>query len=373
MTRDELKKRLTDTIGLISVPGVGRGRFNRLVRQFGSPAKALKAPVNRLEAVTGISHSIAADIKTKYDAEAARQTAARIIQLGWTVLFPDQPDFPPSLMNIPAGDIPPVLFCTGENVTPDEKMIAIVGTRHPTERGRMFAYNLAASLASAGITVVSGMAEGIDSAAHKGALEAGGRTVAIWGNSLDLVYPPSNKGLAQRIKESGAVFSEYLPQTSPSRANFPERNRIISGLSDGVVVIQAGLKSGALITASYAIEQGRELFAVPEAPGLKSSEGANELIKKGARLLTSIDDIFDELPRLKGEVLTRKFCRLPDMTDTEKQIVSLFSAGPRQVDQISREVDLPVPEIMEFLLALKLKGVVRELSGKRFVLSEEYA
>ncbi len=373
MTKDELKKRLTETIGLLNIPGVGRGRYHRLVRAFGSPSKVLAASVNELETVSGISHSIAADIKTKHDADRARQITARIIQLGWTVLFPDQSEFPAPLLNIPEGDVSPVLFCDGENISPGEKMIAIVGTRHPTEDGRLFTFNLAKSLAQAGVTIVSGMAEGIDSAAHKGAIEAGGRTVAVWGNSLDIVYPTSNKGLAAEIKKTGVVYSEYNPDTGPNRAHFPERNRIISGLTDGVVVIQAGRKSGALITASNAIEQGREIFAVPGQPGARNSEGTNALIKKGARLLTSIDDIFEELPRLKGEVLTRKFCQLPDMTDTEKRIISLFSSGPRQVDQISRAVDMPVPELMEFLLALELKGVVRELSGKRFVLSEEYA
>ncbi|UCE24129.1 MAG: DNA-processing protein DprA, partial [Candidatus Zixiibacteriota bacterium] len=251
--------------------------------------------------------------------------------------------------------------------------ISIVGTRHPTEEGRLFAYNLAAALARAEITVVSGMAEGIDSAAHKGALDAGGTTVAVWGNSLDVVYPPTNRSLARRIKERGVVFSEYPPGTPPDRAHFPERNRIISGLSEGIVVVEAGKKSGALITADQALAQGRELFAVPGRPGAKMSEGTNALIKKGARLLTSWEDIFEELPRLKGNILVKKFSRLPDMTEIEKRIVEMFSAGPLQIDQLAANVSMPVEEIMEFLLALELKGVIRELSGKRFMLCEEYA
>lgn len=373
LTSSGLRERLAETIGLLTIPGVGRGRFGKLVKAFGSPRRVLSATIFELEAVAGISRTIASDIQTKYDPDRAGRLAARIVQLGWMVLFPDHPEFPKRLLDLPDTEVPPVLYRAGDGVMSDGKMIAIVGTRHPTERGKLFAHDLAVSLTKAGITVVSGMAEGIDSASHRGALDAGGKTVAVWGNSLDVVYPPSNKLLADQIKENGAVYSEYPPSTSPDRPHFPERNRIISGLSEGVVVVEAGKKSGALITASCALRQGRELFAVPGPPGSKTSDGTNDLIRNGARLVTSADDIFEELPRLKGEVLAKKFSQLPDMTDIERQIVDLFSTGPQQVDQISREIDLPVPELMEFLLALELKGVVRELSGKRFVLAEEYS
>ncbi|MEW6412068.1 MAG: DNA-processing protein DprA [Candidatus Zixiibacteriota bacterium] len=371
MTNSDLKKHLADIIGLLSIPGIGRGRYHRLVKEFGSAQAALKASRSKLEKVSGISRALADEVKTKYDPESARQMAARVIQLGWTVRLFAEDGFPRRLTNIPEADFPPVLFTQGDTDF-EAPAIAIVGTRHPTEQGKIFTYNLAKALAEAGITVVSGMADGVDAAAHKGALDAGGKTVAVWGSSLDIVYPPSNKKLAERIKTSGSVVSEYLPGTSPERAHFPERNRIISGLSDGVVVVEAGRKSGALITSEQALSQGRELFAVPGQPGSKMSEGTNDLIKKGARLLTSIDDIFDELPRLKGVVLTKKFTQLPDMTDIEKKIVDQFSTGPQQIDQLGRILRLPVTDLMEVLLALELKGVVRELSGKRFILSEEY-
>ncbi|UCG60442.1 MAG: DNA-processing protein DprA [Candidatus Zixiibacteriota bacterium] len=371
LTSKELKEKLIDAIGLLAIPGVGSGRYNRLVKAFGSPSAVLHASRLELEAVSGISATIASNVKSLFDGSRACEIASRITELGWTVLFRDDPAYPQPLLNIPEADIPPLLFAEGE-LSGIDTAVAIVGTRHPTEQGRMFAYDLAASLARAGITVVSGMAEGIDAAAHKGALETGGRTVAVWGNSLDIVYPPANKTLACQIKKRGLVLSEYLPGTSPDRANFPERNRIISGLSEGVVVIEAGKKSGALITAERALGQGRELFAVPGRPGATMSQGTNALIKKGARLLTSIDDIFEELPRLRGEVLTKKFSQLPDMTDIETRIVDLFSQGPQQLDQLARMADLPVQEVMEFILALELKGIVREVSGKRFVLNEEY-
>jgi DNA processing protein len=370
LINSELKEKLTDAIALLNVPGIGRGRYNKLIQAFGSPSSVLEASVYELEAVPGISHEIASTIKTSFNRENASRIASHIVQLGWAVLFPDQSEYPIQLLTI--SDYPPILFRIGEPAADENKMIAVVGTRHPTEKGRLFTFKLASALAQAGITVVSGMAEGIDSAAHKGALDGGGKTVAVWGSSLDHVYPSSNRGLAEKIKTSGAVYSEYFPDTRPDPVYFPERNRIISGLAEGVVVVEAGKKSGALITARLALEQSRELFAVPGSPDAPMSAGTNDLIKNGAKLLTSADDIFEELPRLKGEVLAKRITQLPDMTDVEKKIVHAFASGPLQIDQLSRTIELPVTELMEFLLALELKGVVRELSGKRFVLAEEY-
>jgi len=371
LTNSEIKQRLVDAIGLLLIPGVGRTRFRRLVEAFGSPAEALAAPLHQLESVKDISTTTATAIKEQYDGPRARNSAYRIDKLGWAALLFDDPEFPEPLRKIP--DSPVLLFRLGEPTPPDEKIIAIVGTRHPSEKGRLFATQLGSLLARAGITVVSGMADGIDSAAHVGALEGGGKTIAVLGSSLDIIYPSANKKLAARIRLQGTLYSEYLPGTKPEKAYFPERNRIISGLSRGVVVVEAGRKSGALITASHALEQGRELFAVPGAPSDRMSEGTNELIRRGARLTTSPEDIFEELPTLKGEVMARKFIQLPDMTDAEKKLTALFAAGPIQVDQLSRAAQLPVEQLMELLLALELKGVVRELSGKRFVLAEEYA
>jgi len=368
LTNSELKERLVDTIALLNVPGIGSGRFGKLVASFGSPGAVLTARVSQLEKVSGISRSLASAIKEHGDGEKARQTAARIIQLGWTVLFSDQPEYSSKLAKVI--DAPPVLFRVGEVQKSDGAMIGIVGTRHASEGGRRFAHKLAGDLAREGITVVSGMAEGIDSAAHKGALDAGGKTVAVWGTPLDQVYPKTNRELAEQIRLQGAIYSEYFPDTEPNPAHFPERNRIISGLSEGVVVIEAGKKSGALITARCALDQGRELFAVPGSPGEGRSFGTNELIKAGARLLTGVEDIFEELPRMKGEVSARKFRQLPELTETEVRMVDLLSSGPLQIDNLSRQAALPVTEAMEFLLALELKGVVQELPGKRFVLTE---
>ncbi|MEA3296781.1 MAG: DNA-processing protein DprA [candidate division Zixibacteria bacterium] len=370
MTNNELKEHLTDAIGLLNIPGIGRGRYRKLVSVFGSPSAVLAAPVSQLTELGGFSSALANEIKQSFDSKKARETAARVIQLGWAVLFHRETGYPQVLERL--HDSPQLLFRVGKAIEPEEKIIAIVGTRHPTEKGRGFAFHLASSLARAGVTVISGMAEGIDSAAHLGALEAGGKTVAVWGNALDVLYPTSNRELAERIKTQGAIYSEYLPGTKPDRAFFPERNRIISGLSEGVVVVEAGKKSGALITAARALEHGRELFAVPGSPDARMSKGTNELIKKGARLTTSADDIFAELPALKGKVLARRFLQMPEMTEGENNIVKLLSSGAMQIDQLSRETDLPIEELMELLLALELKGVLSEISGKRFTLSEGY-
>ena len=370
MTKLEQKERLTDAITLLSVPGVGRMRYTRLVRAFGSPGAVLSAPISQLITVSGISRGIASDIRKSADPEKGREIAAKAVQLGWDTLFIEDDNYPALLKCTP--DAPPLIFRSGAPWSESDKMIAIVGTRHASEGGRRFAHALASALAAKGIIVVSGMAEGIDSAAHHGAIDGGGQTIAVWGSSIDIVFPRSNRQLAEKIVAQGAVYSEYLPGTHPDKATFPERNRIISGLSEGVIVIEAGKKSGALITARFALEQGRELFAVPGSPGARMSEGTNNLIKSGARLLTSIEDVFDELPRLKGEVVARKFSQLPDLTDMERSIVQHLSTEPRQLDKLAQAGGLAVEELLGYLLTLELKGLVVEMSGKRFALTENY-
>ena len=369
MIDSETKERLTDTIALLSIPGIGRGRFNRLVKRFGTPSAALAASTQDIDALPGLSETIAGAIKENYDPAKARETAARVAQLGWAVLFPDSAEYPAKLAQI--DDAPPLLFRLGAPPQPHEQMIGVVGTRHATEPGRRFAYKLGGDLATAGLTVVSGMAEGIDSAAHKGALDRGGLTVAVWGTPLDTVYPPSNKELAKRIAEQGAIYSEYLPGMETSPSNFPERNRIISGMAEATVVIEAGRKSGALITAQCALDQGRELFAVPGSPSSDKAEGTNELIKAGAHLLTSVDDLLAELPRLRGPISAGQINRTVNLTDTERQLVEALADGPLQIDQLSHKSGLAVNALMEYLLAMELKGIVQELPGKRFVLADQ--
>jgi len=369
LTNNELKEQLIATVGLLGVDGVGPTKYHRLVRTFGSAQAVLEAPVAQLAEVKGMSEEIALRIQA-VDLTEARQTASRIVQLGWRVTALGEADYPTLLAKINCP--PPVLFWQGELPEPDDQMVAIVGTRRATEQGLAFARELAAGLVGAGLLVVSGMAEGIDSAAHTGALDSGGRTIAVWGSSLDHLYPPSNRSLAERIRSQGALVSEYLPDTRPDKATFPQRNRIISGLSQATIVVQAGKRSGALITAAHALEQNRELFAVPGSPRSRSSEGTNELIKHGAALLTTVQDVFEALPRLRDQVQVKAARSQPDITATEKNLIDHFRAGPLQIDQLSRIANLAVPELMELLLALELKGIVREVSGKRYMLSDNY-
>jgi DNA processing protein len=371
LTASELRERLIDSITLLTIPGVGRARFRALVQKLGSPGAVLAASVGDLEIIPGISRTIAAAIKNQAEPIEAGKICSQIAKYGWTVIFPESPEYPTPLAAV--DDAPPLLFRLGEAWREGDRLIAIVGTRRPTERGRLLAYNLAGDLARAGIVVVSGMADGVDASAHYGAIEAGGRTVAIWGTSMEIVYPSGNRKLSHQIAKQGAIYSEYLPGTGPEKGYFPERNRIIAGMSEGVVVVEAGLKSGALITAELAIEQGRELFAVPGWPDQPMSFGTNWLLKKGARLLTGIGDIFDELPRLAGAVAARQFEATPDLTDSERQLVKLLSEEPLNIDQLSRKSGVPVSDLLEYLLAMELKGVVQELSGKRFILNAQHS
>lgn len=362
------RDRLVSILTLLMVPGVGRGRYWKLIRHFHTPAAVLAATIPELEQVPDIGRKVASAITSEADPARAESIVGRIADLGWQVLLADTPAYPSALREIP--DPPPVLFARGLPLAQDDKLLAIVGTRHASEIGRRFAAHLAQKLAADGIGVVSGMAEGIDTAAHLGALDSGGRTIAVWGTSLDIVYPPANKALAERICAHGTLLSEYLPETGPDKSTFPDRNRIISGLSVGVVVVEAGRKSGALITAEHALQQGRDLFAVPGPPGVERCIGTNDLLKKGARVVTAVDDIYEELPRLKGQVSAQRFRAVETLTETEQKMIRLLADGPRQIDQMARETNVPVSDLLEYMLALEMKGMVQELAGKRFVLAE---
>jgi DNA processing protein len=370
LTDSERNNRIRDTIGLLLVAGIGRGRLHKLIRAFGSVSGVRSASAGALAKVPGISEPLANAIKKEFDQEKALAFCEQIDGLGWAVLFPDDFEYPDPLKHL--DQPPPILFRLGRSADPGDRMIAVVGTRRPSEQGRLFANRLGRSLAEAGVVVVSGMAEGIDTAAHQGALDAGGRTVAVWGSSLDQLYPPTNRKLAERIREQGTIYSEYLPETPPDRPHFPERNRIISGLSAGTVVVEAGQKSGALITARLALEQNRAVFAVPGPPGAVTSLGCNELIKEGATLVTEAGDIFRDLPTLRGEVVAQRCSQRPDLTDTEQDLVTIFAGGPIQIDELSRKAAMSISELTQYLLALELKGVIQELSGKRYMLAEDY-
>ncbi len=265
---------------------------------------------------------------------------------------------------------PPTLYIQGEIIPEDNIAIAIVGSRRGTYYGLRNAEALSFELATKGITIISGLARGVDSAAHRGALKAKGRTIAVLGSGLNVIYPPENRKLADKITQNGAVVSEFPLDTPPHRQNFPRRNRIISGLSLGVVVVEAAQKSGALITANFALEQGREVFALPGNIDSFTSVGTHDLIKQGAKLIESTKDIIEELEPLRfcgTEKAQSKTEFKPDLPEEERQIYACLSSESLHIDEIIQKIDIPYGRLLTCLLKLEHKKLVKELPGKVFV------
>lgn len=286
----------------------------------------------------------------------------------------DDADYPESLRHI--GSPPEQLYIKGRWPLPTGSLrdyLAIVGTRRASPAGRQLSYELARAAATAGLMVVSGLAYGIDAAAHEGALSVGGWTAAVMGTGWDIVYPAGHAGLAQRIRGRGALITEFPPGTPSLRQNFPCRNRLISGLSAGVVVIDAAPTSGAMITAKFALEQGREVMAVPGQPGRPLSQGPNWLIKQGGALVENIDDILAALGRLDqvGAVSRKPLPSQlpPGLSEVESAVWLLLQGGPIAVDEIVARTGRTVPQVMAVLLGLRLKSLVREGPGQRFTSS----
>jgi DNA processing protein len=295
-------------------------------------------------------------------------------RLGVSVLTFGDRDYPAPLRQI--DDSPILLYMKGRFIPEDKYAIGIVGSRNSSPYGREAAWKLSWDLASRGLTIVSGMARGIDTTAHKGALKAGGRSLAVLGCGIDTAYPPENKELMDILSEKGAVISEFPLGTPPARENFPRRNRLISGLSLGVMVVEAAAGSGSLITAEYALEQGKEVFAVPGPITAANSVGPNGLIKRGARLVQKADDVLVELaPLLRGFLkadMPGKSAATPsdppglEINEQEKAICKALCSEPRHIDLISRETGLAPQDLLGLLLGLELKGLVRQAEGKRF-------
>ncbi|MBN1965406.1 MAG: DNA-processing protein DprA, partial [Anaerolineae bacterium] len=288
-------------LGFNRVAGVGPQRLRLLLEHFGDLERAWHANAEVLR-------QAGLDRRTRENLQAARRSLdlnalqRELDDLGVTALTWDDLDYPPVLRELP--DAPPVLYVRGTLLPEDNWAVAIVGTRKASSYGVDIAYQLAGALAAAGVTVVSGLALGIDAAAHRGALDAGGRTSGVLACGIDVIYPPEHRKLAQAVSEHGALVTEFAPGTQAEAKNFPPRNRIISGLSLGVIVVEAGEQSGALITASCAAEQGREVFAVPGRTTTAASKGTNRLIQDGAKLVMSIDDVLVELNLTRGTAQT---------------------------------------------------------------------
>lgn len=354
-------------IALSLLPDVGPVRARKLLSVFGTPEMVFRAGPDDLQKVEGIGAVIARkimDFSSWGDIEKQmREMEDRNIK----VICLQESAYPEMLREV--DDAPVVIYTRGDLIPDDKFAIAVVGSRRLTQYGSSVAEKISEDLASCGFTVVSGMARGVDSIAHKAALKAGGRTIAVLGSGLDIPYPPENKALMENIVKSGCALSEFPPGTPPEKENFPRRNRLISALSLGVLVVEATLDSGALITARYAAEQGREVFAVPGNITSRCSEGTNELLRRGAILVRKAEDIVEELaPVLKGFLRTRHNIR-EGISDEEKRVCNLLSGEPKQIDIISRESGLSSSEALGILLGLELKGAVKQITGKRFYLA----
>lgn len=381
MTEELLKQHLT----LALVSGLGPKLTKALLDWFGTPAAVLNASVAQLEAVPQVGNVLAEKFakgikNAKLDVE---WTLLR--QHGVQVFVNGHDGYPPRLTTLE--NAPHLLYCKGEMLPTDEKSIGIVGSRSCTSYGKRMTQLLAEGLARMGWTVVSGLARGIDGVAHQSALEAGGRTIAVLANGLSTVYPPEHKELAQAVAARGAVITETPMTVAPQAGMFPARNRIISGLSRAVVVVEANARSGALITATHAAEQGREVFAFPGNADSAASAGCLELIRKGVRLIRNLDDLLEDLqgistpqpppPKrskakpmaqrtmMEEEIEEQAAMPMPEMT-ADQQVVWSVLSEPKHVDELIRELNKTSGELTRLLMAMELKRLVRRMPGNQY-------
>jgi DNA processing protein len=354
-------------LGFNRVPGIGPARLDRLVAAFGSLADAWNAAANDLVTAGLDTRSAAALLQTRrtLDLEAEYD---RLVEAGVRAISRDDPAYPPLLAQ--TVNPPFLLFVRGTLIDNDRWSIAVVGTRQASSYGKDVTRKLVSELVAAGVTIVSGLALGIDAVAHTAALAAGGRTLAVLGSGVDQLYPQTNAQLGLSILQQGAIVSEYPLGTLPTAANFPPRNRLISGLALGVLVIEAAPKSGALITAQFAAEQGRDVFAVPGSVFSPRSEGPHRLIRDGATLVRCADDILDALNLQSAAVQQEMTALMPD-TPVEAALLRLIEDEPRHIDELRRDSNLPITDVSATLALLELKGLVRQIGGMQYVLARE--
>lgn len=354
-------------VGFNIVPAIGPARTKALLDFFGDLEAAWKASTAELKAAgldrRAVENLLECRHKLDLDAEVDRIHAAGIQILTW-----DDPGYPSLLRHIHGP--PALLYVRGELTPADEWAVAVVGTRRASVYGREVTRRLAGDLAANGIAVVSGLARGIDTQAHKAALEAGGRSIAVLGHGLDRIYPAENANLAREIIERGALVTEYALGIPPEGGNFPARNRIISGLSLGALVVEAGEGSGALITADFAVEQGREVFAVPGNIFHRGAAGTNRLIQQGAKAVTRVEDILEEL-NLTMVAQHREVQAIVPENETEAVLLQHLSEEPVHVDELKRESGLPITTVSSTLALMELKGMVRQVGGMNYVLARE--
>ena len=374
------KENLKNLLRLLMVPGIGAVRLNRLLDHFGTPEEVLAAPKGLLNEVDGLGEFARDSLLARtWDESYVEFQLSQAEKTGVRTLARWEDEYPAMLREI--YDIPPLLFVRGNLESLQTPSVAVVGTRDPSIYGSRMAKELAGGLAAAGYTVVSGLAYGVDSIAHQAALDSDGRTVAVLGSGLDWVYPSQNKDLAKKICEKGCIVSEFMMGTQPDSKNFPRRNRIISGLSLGVLVVEAGMKSGALITARYALDQNRDVFAVPGDVSRGGSHGTNRLIGEGAKLVQELKDILDELrgvsvvplKRVPKEVQTRLLpvtrpAPEPSLSVEERKVYQGLSNDPMHVDELADRLGMDVSALLGVLLRLQMKSLIREYPGKLYSL-----
>jgi len=346
------------------IPYLGPAGFRRLESAFGSLAEAWRAPLSRLRSAGLGARALSALEALRPRIDPAREEALAE-RLGLQVLTWRDPDYPARLREIP--DPPPVLYLKGNLRPEDARAVAVVGTRRPTPYGRQATAHLVEGLARAGVTVVSGLALGIDGVAHRTALEAGGRTLAVLACGLDRVYPPEHRDLAEAVARSGALLSEFPPGTRPEAHNFPRRNRLLSGLALGVLVVEAPEASGALITVRWALDQGREVMAVPGPIFSPASRGALRLLQEGARLVMEVEDILEEVGLAPGAPVQAPLPGLDAPEDeAERALLEALASGPLHIDDLVRQTNLPVAQVTATLTLLEVRGRVRSLGGMHF-------
>ena len=352
-------------LALTLIKGLGSIRLSKLLQHFGEPALIWSAEQQSLATVSGIGASLASSIVRQREKVNIVQLKERLLHGGINYFTIMDRQYPEILKNM--YDPPPVLFYKGI-INFENPAVAIVGSRRSTGYGCSIAARLAYELAERGVSVVSGLARGIDTCGHLGALKAKGYTIAVLGSGLDQIYPAENRKLLREIVAKGLVLSEYPPGTEPLPGNFPQRNRIISGLSRGVVVVEASRQSGSLITADLALEQGREIFAVPGNINRPQSQGCNNLIKKGAKMVTAVDDILEELFLDLDFAQPAKRISYPQLSDREEVVVQLLQEeGEMNVDQIIQRSHFTVAQVNTILLKLELKGLVKREAGKKYL------
>ncbi|MDD5686827.1 MAG: DNA-processing protein DprA [Elusimicrobia bacterium] len=349
---------------------IGPVKFKKLLDYFGNIEKVLLSSVSDLLQVEDINEKTANVIVAERKKIDVRKEIEEAAFNNVNIITSGMDEYPQVLKTI--YDYPPVLYVKGQVKECDVVSVAVVGTRKITTYGKSVCEYLARELVNAGITVISGLARGIDTVAHTIAVEEKGRTIAVLGNGLSNCYPPENRKLEDRIAENGAVISEFSMHTKPDRQNFPRRNRLISGLSLGVIVVEADEKSGALITAKYAIEQGREVFAVPGSIFSKYSKGTHQLIKQGAKLVETIDDIISEINILKNFVeRTNKNLKLvkqnKNLSEDAKLVFESISFEPVYIDLIAENTKIPFEKLSSVLLELIIGGFISELPGKMYI------